>query len=343
MVAEAIQEVAQVQDSLPPLRQWDSVYIGAEELAPAEDYREEVGSVKVDADFFLGLQDLRTATSGDQTRVVITGILVKPHGDGLILVATDTYRLWTRTVDAENVNLPAEGVIIPGSWVKKELPGIIKANGGKRGFGWQARGVTLTLYKDTHITTHKRRTVSGGWRNTVTEEHEDLVRVSFVSQVLQVGTAGLYSIDLTEGQFVNFPKVTPDAATADSVLEVKANVLLEGLKWCGAVAECHDNKVRLDVAADGIAITAAACDGVGKAFAEYPIAGPQVDLQGRGFAAQVNYRYLLDFLTPLEGAFVKFHHWQDGVSEWNGEAYPKAVLLTSGENAYVLMQMIDPK
>lgn len=340
MVAEAVETVAQVTAQEIPFESWSAIYQGAEEEAPAQVSEKVLGGCEVPASLFEDLLAVGKVASGDPTRPILTGVLMQANGDGLTLVATDTYRLFVRNVKLYREVTWEGGPILPVAWLRRELPKIIKEQGGKRSWSYLQR-IPLTWAEVTTIKTHKRRTYNKDWRNTIlsTEQHEDLVRVAETRQVLYIGKDRNHTVELIDGQFVNWRVVVPDAAKADGVLGVRAYDLLNGADWCGVVASSDDNRVFLQVDGEGLTMEAKAKDGKATASAEYPVGG---ELEGEAFGACVNWSYLADFLKACGPAVhVEVRHWADRPSVVNkDEKMPCAVTLTSGDDLYVLMQMM---
>ena len=60
-----------------------------------------------------GLRQVVTAAGRDESRPVLTGVLMTAFGNGLRVVATDSYRLAQRDLQTVNMEVPEAGVLIP--------------------------------------------------------------------------------------------------------------------------------------------------------------------------------------------------------------------------------------
>jgi len=59
------------------------------------------------------LRQVIPAASSDETRPILTGVLMAPEGDGVRLVATDSYRLAVRDITGVNVLSEGQQVLVP--------------------------------------------------------------------------------------------------------------------------------------------------------------------------------------------------------------------------------------
>jgi DNA polymerase-3 subunit beta len=82
--------------------------------APAET------SVSLDAVAFAdALRQVVSAASGDESRPILTGVLMAAEGDGLRLVATDSYRLAVRDLPGTSVLAEGQQVLVPSTALRE--------------------------------------------------------------------------------------------------------------------------------------------------------------------------------------------------------------------------------
>lgn len=106
---------------------------------PAHEYPQlpepAESSVSLDAAAFAdALRQVVSAASNDESRPILTGVLMAAEGDGLRLVATDSYRLAVRDLPGTSVLAEGQAVLVP-STALKELSRLLSA----------AESVTLRL------------------------------------------------------------------------------------------------------------------------------------------------------------------------------------------------------
>ncbi len=106
---------------------------------PAHEYPQlpepAESSVSLDAVAFAdALRQVVSAASNDESRPILTGVLMAAEGDGLRLVATDSYRLAVRDLPGTSVLAEGQQVLVP-STALKELSRLLSA----------AESVTLRL------------------------------------------------------------------------------------------------------------------------------------------------------------------------------------------------------
>jgi DNA polymerase-3 subunit beta len=77
-------------------------------------------SVELDAQAFAdALRQVISAASVDEARPILTGVLMAAEGDGLRLVATDSYRLAVRDLPGTSVLEPDQSVLVPSHALKE--------------------------------------------------------------------------------------------------------------------------------------------------------------------------------------------------------------------------------
>lgn len=354
MVAETV-----AQQEAIPLVDSDSMYADAKDEATPVIETETLGSLTIGHEFFDTIQEVGIACSKDETRPILTGVLFECKDGHVRLVATDTYRLLIRDIEPKLysgiVSVDFEGTFIfPMQWVKKELPTVIKDSGGKKNFRW-LRECRLEIVNETTIRTVKRRerekefryrpmTRGGGYNETKIVEHDDLVRVPSTCQVAYLGNNRQYRIQLIDGQFVNYTKVTPDLSEAVAQFHLGKD-FGPALEWmkpisdvdCCRVAICTGatNRLQVDYEADG------------NVHASYPIFG---DLQGEPFKIAFNCRNMHDFTKAIGPAACPTLHYFGYKWEtkdwWNRkqdlQVRPQVICVTSDDTQYWIMPMCLP-
>lgn len=340
MVAEAIQQAQEIPFATKHLY----LYEEAEEMAPAEVVEVTEDLFTVSGSFIESLQEVARAASADPSRPVLNAVLVETTGEGLRLVATDTYRLWVRDgVQAEAVDFQGS-VLIPLEFLKKEWPAFVKANGGKRRFPSYAK-LHFSRVVETTVKTCKRieqiGVPSGGfsYRTTYrTVVHEDLVRVKgreveTVTVTVETREPLQVSFFATVGQFVSYGKVTPKAENAKAVVEVAAGKLAEVLEFCGGVADEDASRIILGIDTEGtLTVRAGYYNQLihGRAEAEAKLEGLMngAVLDGDTFEIGLNWRYLVDFLNGVHGCVTLRYFGQ-----------LSCFTVTNGKDLYVQMPM----
>jgi DNA polymerase-3 subunit beta len=170
------------------------------------------------------------AASTDETRAILTGILVKRDGDTVKLIATDSYRLAVKTAGPETV----------------------KVEGGES--DWQVIVPARALQELN--------------RMLDPAEEETVVRVrSSEQQILfEVGPYRLIS-RLIEGQFPNYERVIP--TETERTITVAREDLLGAIKRAAIVARAEASKLVFRIQEGTLTITAESGD-VGRAHEELP-------------------------------------------------------------------------
>ena len=99
-------------------------------LIPAEEFPQLASaageSVKLDAgEFAEGLRQVISAASTDDSRPILTGVLLAAEGTGLRLVSTDSYRLAVRDLPGTSVLADGQTVLVPS----RALTEVVRALG----------------------------------------------------------------------------------------------------------------------------------------------------------------------------------------------------------------------
>ena len=75
-----------------------------------------------------GLRQVVPAASSDESRIILTGVLLAAEGDGLRLVATDSYRLAVRDLPGESIFTGEEQVLVPSRALAELLRSLSNAS-----------------------------------------------------------------------------------------------------------------------------------------------------------------------------------------------------------------------
>jgi DNA polymerase-3 subunit beta len=84
-----------------------------------------------------GLRQVVPAASADESRIILTGVLLAAEGDGLRLVATDSYRLAVRDLPGESIFAEEQQVLVPSRALAELLRSLPSASEVTLVFGEQ--------------------------------------------------------------------------------------------------------------------------------------------------------------------------------------------------------------
>jgi len=204
---------------------------------PAEEYPnlpEVVGDTAVEITQAAMRELIRStifAASRDETRAILTGVLLERDGDTVKMVATDSYRLAVKSVPA------AQAKVLGGE--------------GK----WQAIIPSRALQELNRML------------DPAAEETPVTIRASEQQIAFAVGPYLLVS-RLIEGQFPNYTRLL--AAEPDRMVTVNREDLLGAIRRAAIVARAEASKL-LFRAADGTLTISAESGDVGRAHEELPV------------------------------------------------------------------------
>lgn len=187
-------------------------------------------SVTLDAEAFaVALRQVVRAASGDNMRPILTGVLMAAEGDGLRLVATDSYRLAVRDLPGTSVLREGQSVLVPSRSLG-ELGRLLSPSGS--GSGKEGVGARVTV---------------GLAEREVTFE---------------IGDSRLIT-RLLEGDFPNYRQLVP--SSHPNRLTIGREPFLDAIRRVRLLAkEAQAATIRLQLKPDGLELTATTQD-VGQA------------------------------------------------------------------------------
>ena len=208
------------------------------------------------------------ATSTDETRAILTGVLVVFQGDSLRLVATDTHRLAVRDCPVKEGSGSASAIV--PSRAMNELLRIIGNEDGE---------VVVTL-SGNQI---QFQIENGGGKGEGDKSDGQGSKTTLISRLI-------------DGQFPNYERVIPAQAT--KTLTVERAPLAAAVKRASIVARDSASRVVLRTTEDGDRLTITAESGsVGNAYEEVEVAR-----EGDDSPVEIafNAKYLADVLNVLD-------------------------------------------
>ena len=80
--------------------------------------------------FAEGLRQVVSAAAVDESRPILTGVLLAAEGDGLRLVATDSYRLAVRDLPGTSVLAEGQQVLVPSTALRELFRLLVRGRDG---------------------------------------------------------------------------------------------------------------------------------------------------------------------------------------------------------------------
>jgi DNA polymerase-3 subunit beta len=205
-----------------------AAYDGALRLLPAEDFPalQEPGGTKISVEpgaFAEAVGQVARAASRDEARPVLTGVLLEVSREGVVLVATDSYRLAVRdlvaTADGESRAIVPERALTEAGRAAVDLKGEIEAVTDGSQISFRIGPLTLTS-----------RLIEGefpNYRQLLPEGHESRLTVSRQQLLEAVRRVGLLARDTTPVRLefnalgVKLSSSSPDLGQAVETVEAR--------------------------------------------------------------------------------------------------------------------------
>ena len=206
-----------------------AAYEGSLRLLPAEDFPglQEPGGTKLSAEagpFAEAVSQVGRAASRDEARPVLTGVLLEVSREGVVLVATDSYRLAIRelvaTADGEaKVIVPERALSEAGRAAAADEKGTVELRVDESQVSFSAGQLTLTS-----------RLIEGefpNYRQLLPEAHESRLSVSRQQLLDAVRRVGLLARDTTPVRLefnalgVKLSSSSPDLGQAVETVEAR--------------------------------------------------------------------------------------------------------------------------
>lgn len=207
---------------------------------PAED-----AVTLVAKDFAGALHQVVPAASADDARPILTGVLMAAEGDGLRLVATDSYRLAVRDLPGTTVLSEGQSVLVP-SRALRELERLlgtaeeITLRLGEREAAFEVEGTRLTTRLIEGEFPNYRGLIPASHPNRMTVAREALVesvrRVKLMAREpntpvrLAMGADGLELVAITQDVGQAHEQLDADYAGEDLTVAFNPEYLLSGIE-----------------------------------------------------------------------------------------------------------------
>ncbi len=190
------------------------------------------------------LKQVVTAASSDDSRPILTGVLMAAEADGVRLVATDSYRLSMRDLPGTSVLSEGQTVLIP-SKALKELDRIlgqgeeVEVRLGEREASFQVGSVTLVTRLIEGDFPNYRGLIPASHPNTLTVGREELLdalrRVKLLAREatpvrLEMSTEGLELVAITQDVGTAREQVEGTYDGAPLTVAFNPQYLLEGIE-----------------------------------------------------------------------------------------------------------------
>lgn len=237
-----------------------AAYEGTLRLLPSEDFpglQEPSGtSITAEAGAFAdAVTQVGRAASRDEARPVLTGVLIEVSREGVVMAATDSYRLAVRdlvaTADGENrAIVPERALTEAGRAAQTAEKGSIEILVDESQVAFRIGELTLTS-----------RLIEGefpNYRQLLPEQHESRLTISRQALLDAVRRVGLLARDTTPVRLefnalgVKLSSSSPDLGQAVETVEARyegddLTVAFNPQYLADGLTACHGESVRLDV------------------------------------------------------------------------------------------------
>jgi DNA polymerase III subunit beta len=217
------------------------------------------------------LRQVVRAASSDDARPLLTGVLIAAEGDGVRLVATDSYRLAMRDIDGSDVFSESSQILVPARALaelqKLSVLGMTAKDGGsaasaKEGDGTDGSRPTIGLSIGDHD-------------------------VTFTAGEVKVSTR------LLDGSYPDYRQLIP--AEYPNQLHVGKDSLLDALRRVRLLVRDNTTPVRLSMRPGGVDLTVVSQE-VGDASETV-----DADFEGNELTIAFNPTYLIDGVEAVTG------------------------------------------
>ena len=212
------------------------------------------------------LRQVVRAASGDDARPLLTGVLIAPEGNGVRLVATDSYRLALRDIEGSDAFSDTSQILVPARALAERQR--LSALGAGKGAEVQADG-------DGEAT--------GATVGLSIGEHD----VTFTAGDVKVSTR------LLDGTYPDYRQLIP--AEYPNRLHVGKDSLLDALRRVRLLVRDNTTPVRLSMRHGGVDLTVVSQE-VGDASETV-----DADFEGEDLTIAFNPTYLIDGVEAVAG------------------------------------------
>jgi DNA polymerase-3 subunit beta len=231
------------------------------------------------------LRQVVRAASSEDSRPILTGVLMAAEAGGLRLVATDSYRLAVRDLPGLGVLEEGQKVLVPSralSEFQRLLGSSLSSSGGTGGTGGTGGGGSRTEAEST--------TDDGAGAGAATGQPAITLRLGDRDATFELGPVRL-TTRLIEGEFPNYRQLIPSGYPNNLI--VPRDALLEAVRRVKLLVRDPTTPVRIALRSDGIELTVITQD--------WGQATEQVDAKYEGSEMTVafNPTYLIDGIEAI--------------------------------------------
>lgn len=175
------------------------------------------------AEFGEALRQVVRATSNDEQRQVLTGVLMTAEGDGLRMVATDSYRLAVRDLAGQHVLEAGQKVLVPGRALA-ELQRLVGGGDtvtmhlGERDAAFEVGSVRLTTRLIDGDFPDYRRLIPASQPNALTVSREALIEAIRRVKILAKESSTPVRLQMG-GDTLRLTAITQDIGNASEELD----------------------------------------------------------------------------------------------------------------------------